>query len=436
MNNVNTIDEEPRGMEWQKRKSKKQLNISGMVSAYQKEWFINLKERINQGESFAICNADEAEEIFLTMDIPVIVKQWWSAVISAKQLSPHYFNLLNRKGYNLCSYCVLGLACTMDQNPALAPWGGLPQPAVIIGSTDCDAGLRITEIWAREYNTSLFPIEQTSMTRPYTRWWEKINGHWDEVIESHRLDFRVEELKSLIRFLEVTTGKTFRMSKFLEVMELINEQESYFRKARDLIAKTVPSPVSLPDQLSNYPTQWQRGTIRARDLTKMFYEEVKERVEKGESACPNEKIRLMWIGAGLWANTSFYQYFEENYGAIFVCSIYLSIAADGYTRKILNNDPLRALASRHVFLGLGDDSWLVKEAKLHRVNGAIQMVGKNCKTYMRGPLTRMIFENAGIPTLSIPCDNVDARQWDEPKIRSLVSGFIEERLMHGPYLFY
>jgi benzoyl-CoA reductase/2-hydroxyglutaryl-CoA dehydratase subunit BcrC/BadD/HgdB len=301
MNNVNTVNEEFSSMEWQKRKSKKQLNISRIVSSYQKEWFLNLRERIKQGESFAICNADEAEEIFLTMDIPVIVKQWWSSLISAKQLSSHYFNLLNQKGYDLCSYCVLGLACTMDQNPGLAPWGGLPKPAVIIGSTDCDAGLRITEIWAREYNTSL-------------------NDHWDEVIESHRLDFRVEELKSLIRFLEVATGKTFRMAKFLEVMELINEQESYFRKARNLIAETAPSPVGLTDQLSNYPPQWQRGTTQGRDLTKMFYEEIKERVKKGEAACPNEKLRLMWIGAGLWTNTSFYQYFEEKYGAVFMCS--------------------------------------------------------------------------------------------------------------------
>ena len=317
----------------------------------------------------------------------------------------------------------------MDRDPERAPWGGLPKPAVIIGSTDCDAGMRLTEIWAREYDTMLFPIEQTSMTRPYKHWWEKINDHWDTVIEPHRLDLRVEELKSLIRFLEVTTGKVFRMSRFLEVMELINEQESYFRKARDLIAKTVPSPVGLPDQLSNYPPQWQRGTTQGRDLTRMFYEEVRERVEKGEAACPNEKLRLMWLGAGLWTNTSFYQYFEEKYGATFVCSIYLSIAADGYTRKILNNDPLRALASRHVFLGLGDDTWLVKEAKLHGVNGAIQMVGKNCKAYMRAPLTQMAFERAGIPALSIPCDNVDARQWDEEKIRSLVSIFIEERLL-------
>ena len=401
-----------------------------MVGAYQKEWFKNVRERIAQGEPFALCNADEVEEIFLVMDIPVIVKQWWSAVISAKQLSSFYFDLLNERGYDLCSYCVLGLGCTMDNNAERAPWGGLLKPSIIIGSTDCDAGLRLTEVWAREYNTTLFPIEQTALTKPYPRWWEEIRDHWDEVIEPHRLDIKVKELESLINYLEVTTGKIFSMSKLLEIMKLINEQEDYFRKTRDLIAKTVPSPVSLPDQLANYPPQWQRGTPQGVKLTRAFYEEVKERVNNGQAACPNEALRLMWIGAGLWTNTSFYQYFEKEYGAVFVCSIYLSIAADGYARRIIHNDPLRALASRYVFLGLEDDYWLAKEAKHHGVSGAIQMISKNCgRLSMRAPLTRLILEDAGIPTLAIPCDNVDARQWDEKKIISLVSKFIEERLL-------
>jgi len=40
-----------------------------------------------------------------------------------------------------------------------------------------------------------------------------------------------------------------------------------------------------------------------------------------------------------------------------------------------------------------------------------------------------VFEHAGIPVVSIPCDNVDARAWDEEKIRDLVSRFIEERIL-------
>jgi benzoyl-CoA reductase/2-hydroxyglutaryl-CoA dehydratase subunit BcrC/BadD/HgdB len=405
------------------------LRSSEAVRAYQKDWFQKVKARIDAGEPFAICNADEAEEIFLAMDIPVITKQWWSAIIAAKRLSPYYFDLLERKGYDVCRYCVLGLGCTMDKDPGRAPWGGLPRPTIIIGSTDCDAGLRVSEVWAREYECFLFPIEQTSQTRPYQKWWERIRDHWDDVIEPHRIDLRVEELKALIRFLEVTTGKTLSNARLANVMDLINEQEGYFAKARDLIARTVPSPVTLADQLANYPPQWQRGTDQGIRLTRMFYEEVKERVEKGEAACPDERIRLMWIGVGLWTNTSFYEYFEKTYGATFVCSMYLSIAADGYARTILGKDALRALAGRHVFLGLGDDDWYVKEAKNHQVQGAVQMVTQNCRLSMRAPLTALVLERVGIPVVSIPCDNVDARAWDEEQIKSLVSRFIEERIL-------
>ncbi|MBA7695145.1 hypothetical protein ES703_103767 [subsurface metagenome] len=163
----------------------------------------------------------------------------------------------------------------------------------------------------------------------------------------------------------------------------------------------------------------------------MFYEEVKEKVDKGEAAYEDEKLRLMWIGAGLWHNTAFYQYFEEKYGAVFVCSIYLSIAADGYARDLLN-DPLRALASRHLSMGehLRQPDWLVKEAKLHKVSGAVMIVSESCIRDVGRKFTKIAFENAGIPLLSIYADVVDAREWDDEKIKAQVSKFIEERILH------
>ena len=42
---------------------------------------------------------------------------------------------------------------------------------------------------------------------------------------------------------------------------------------------------------------------------------------------------------------------------------------------------------------------------------------------------RTIFENAGIPLLTIYADVVDAREWDDEKIKSQVSNFIEARLL-------
>jgi benzoyl-CoA reductase/2-hydroxyglutaryl-CoA dehydratase subunit BcrC/BadD/HgdB len=415
--------------EWKAQKSTNQLKSSSAVKSLQKEWFMKTQERVKNGEPFAICNADECEEIFLTMDIPVMVKQWWSGIISAKQLAPRYFDLLSSKGYDLCTYCALGYGCSIARDPETAPWGGMPHPSLVIGTTDCDAGQRVTELWAKEYNTALFSLEVTSATRPYHKWWEKIKDHWDEVIEPQRLDLRVAELKSLIQYLEVTTGKKFSMNKLRELMELINEQEGYFRAARDLIAKTTPCPVSLTDQTSSVmPLQWHRGKPEGRDGARMFYEEVKERVEKGQAACPNEKLRMMWLGVGLWSNTAFYQYFEEKYGAVFVCSMYLSIAADGYQRN-LKDDPLRALASRNVFLGLGSDEWYIKEARLHNVSGAVQLISNTCRRVINDEITRLKLEKAGIPVLQIAADNVDSRKWDDEKIKAAVSNFIETRLL-------
>ncbi len=433
MSEVRSVSGQPKAGSGQGDRSVKQLRSSVEAAAYQKEWFKKTRERISEGDPFALAQADTPHEIFLTMDIPVVPVQWWSAVIAAKRLSAYYFDLMNERGYqrNLCRYCCLPLACTMDHNPERAPWGGLPKPTVLLAELTCDSHSKIFHLWAREYGCHFFPLECSASTVSYSRWWERIKHHWDEVIEPHRLDLRVEELKALIRFLEVTTERTFSHAKFVEIMELENEQEEYFKKTRDLIAETVPCPVNLADQFaSTMNPQWHRGTQWGRDQARMFYEEVKERVNKGEAVCKNEKLRLMWIGAGLWHNIAFYQYFEEKYGAVFVCSIYLSIAADGYARDCLN-DPLRALASRHLSMGehLRQPDWLVKEAKLHKVNGAVMIVAENCIRDVGRRFTQIAFEDAGIPLLTIYADVVDAREWDDDKIKSQVSSFIEERLL-------
>ena len=245
MSEERRVNEPPKVGDGQGEKSIKQLRSSVEGAAYQKEWFKKTRERIIEGEFFAIAQADTPHEIFLTMDIPVVPVQWWSAVIAAKRLSPYYFDLMNEHGYqrNLCRYCCLPLACTMDHNPERAPWGGLPKPTLLLSELTCDSLSTIFELWAREYGCHFFPLEHTASTTSHSRWWERIKHHWDEVIEPHRLDLRTQELKALIRFLEVTTSRTFSHARLVEIMELVNKQEEYFKKTRDLIAETAPCPV-------------------------------------------------------------------------------------------------------------------------------------------------------------------------------------------------
>src|SRR6185312_2994978 len=110
---------------------------------------------------------------------------------------------------------------------------------------------------------------------------------------------------------------------------------------RDLIARARPTPISVVDSIPSVMVpQWHRGTTWGRDAAQRFHDEVAELVSGGAAVCPGERTRLMWIGRGLWYDMGFYRRFQESHGAVFVWSMYLAIAADGYIRY--GDDPLRA----------------------------------------------------------------------------------------------
>ena len=223
------------------------------------------------------------------------------------------------------------------------------------------------------------------------------------------------ELERLVAFLEDLTGKRLDEARLERILELANEQQEWSRRTRDLLAATSPAPLDIVDSIPAVMLpQWHRGTEWARDAARSFHEEVEGLVADGAAVCEDERLRLMWIGRGLWFNLGFYQHFQREYGAVFVWSMYLAIAADGYLRY--GGPPLRALAAR--FAAFSDligmpgwaDPWYVKEARSHRVDGVVHLVTPESRSSYF--VTRAL-EEAGIPVLEIDANNADARDWDE-----------------------
>ena len=401
-------------------RGKKQLMSVQAVRAYQREWLQKTRERVNQGEAFAICNGDEFEDVFNMMDIPVIIINYWNSIILQKQIGEYYNSVLVKHGYPApAGFFAWGLASTLDNNPETAPWGGLPKPAIIIGGSKSDLEMKVLDIWAREIGCPFFPLDFSLDIVP--EWLypaprdsnERMRDHWDEMIEPIRLAHRVEEEKQLINYLEVTTGKKLSMGKLMQGLQLINEQMEYWGKARDLIAETVPCPVGVRDQSAMYQAMWHRGSTVGRDLVKAYYEEVRERVDKGIAANPNEKLRLSWSGdhAPLFAS-----YLEEKYGAVIVAWAYSSFP-DRYYRTFIDKDPMQCLAARHMVLMLQTDN-VVKDVISHKCVGAIE-VSRDA-----GPSSRkQLYEEAGIPLCELP------RESDDAEVRSILDNFIETRLL-------
>src|SRR5206468_2729614 len=131
------------------------------------------------------------------------------------------------------------------------------------------------------------------------------------------------------------------------------------------------------------------------------------------------------IGRGLWSDMGFYQKWEESHGAVFIWSMYLAIAADGYIRNFdRGRDPMRALAAR--FITMGDElrmptwagPWYVHEAQTHSVDGAVALRDAD-------PFVVRALREAGIPVLELPVDNFAREGEDASAIEATIRAFIE-----------
>lgn len=394
------------------KRSRKSLACAADFGAWQRNWFAGVRQRAADGP-FAVVNADAPQEILRALDIPYVVNQWWASIVAAKQKARDYGRLLRAADYpsHIESYSAQGLAAALDHGNDDAPWGGLPTPNILALVANSDPGAKLYEAWANETGADLFVFERSIDGRidlP-VQWWDDLPERWSETLEPERLDLMTAQIEQQIARLETLTGRTLDRARLVEVMTLVNEQEDFYRRTRDLIARSYPVPVSIVDTMpATMVPQWHRGTVWARDAARLFFEEVSERVAAGEAACPGEKLRIMWVGRGLWSDTGFYQRWEESHGAVFVWSMYLGLAADGYLRAFEGeHDAVRALAAR--FLTMGDElrmptwsgAWHVKEAKLHGCHGAVAIDDAD-------PLVLEALERAGIPVCRVAMNNMGA----------------------------
>ncbi|HEY6458371.1 MAG TPA: 2-hydroxyacyl-CoA dehydratase family protein [Steroidobacteraceae bacterium] len=415
-------------------RARKLLACTAEASRYQKHFAAQLKSRVvEHGEPFALAQADTPHEIFHAMDIALVSNQWWSAYISAKRLSGKYFSVMDELGYpaNRCRYCSLGLGCTLAADPASAPWGGLPRPTVMVARLTCECVEHVFSQWAEALGVEFFPMEAPAWQEKRPDWFRLSKDRWEEVYEPRRIALLVEEMQALIELLERKTGRRFDPHRLERLMHRINEQEGYIAEAADMIAAARPCPVSIVEQMPNTMIpQWHRGSDWAVAHARRFRDEVAERVQAGAGVGCQERLRLMWIGAGLWHDTSFYQALEERYGAVFVWSMYMPFAAPQYIRN-LHGRPMEALASRIcsmnevLHLPPWMNSWMVSEARRFGIDAAVMLMPPDNRLSQSGTrLTELALREAGVPVLAVSADMVDDHNWSHGKMVTLMEEFM------------
>jgi benzoyl-CoA reductase subunit B len=346
------------------------LDVVARVRDHQRAWLEETRRRALEGEGFAICNADEFEELFNALDIPVLVINPWNFLIVAQGKAAHFSRVLEARGYTGPHFFALGLASTIE--PEQAPRGGLPRPAFVLGTTRSEAELRVTELWAREFRVPCIPLEfnlaSPAKTLPGPGWWRLTRDRWPELTDPARLELRLDQVKGALARIEALTGKALSFSRLADTMALVNAQVDLVAEVRELIAGAPRCPVSVRDQLSLYQPMWHRGTPAATELFSAYRDEVAERVRSGVGAYAREDHRLFY--ASMREDPSFHGFLQAEFGAALVGTPYLP-AALTYARTVYDDDPLRALVARQLFLFAQTPDWLVNEAQFLRCDGVV-----------------------------------------------------------------
>ncbi|MGR3320360.1 MAG: 2-hydroxyacyl-CoA dehydratase family protein [Pseudooceanicola sp.] len=410
------------------------LACSRAALDHQRAWAQSLRRQIAEGAGYAFVNADTPHEVFHALGMPVVVNQWWSSVIAAKQQSAYLLDRAAGMGFHdrLAKYSALPLISALDGDASRQPWGGLPDPAILCARQSADDHQRIFQHWARHSGAPLCLLHAPAPAENLSGWWHRARHDWEAFYGSARLDLMQAQIEALIAQVEKLTGRRFDPQAFADYMARIEAQELIYEDVSRMIAAAPRVPVRISEQIPNVMIpQWHRGSDWALAHAETFRAEVAERIAAGSAVCPDERVRMMWIGAGLWFDTGFYTAFEESHDAVFAWSMYLPFAADGYVRHSKGDD-LRALAARCVSMNEQlhqppwANEWLVKQARDYRIDLAVMLVPENDRPSGYG--TRFIAADlraAGVEVVEISADMVDARKWDGPAAKVAVTAGIE-----------
>ncbi|MFC7703797.1 2-hydroxyacyl-CoA dehydratase [Plastorhodobacter daqingensis] len=410
------------------------LETTRRAAEYQRDWARGLREQITSGAQYAFVNADTPHELFHAMGMPIVTNQWWSAIIAAKQLSEYYFDHMRQLGYHdrLARYSSLPLIAALEGDQSRQPWGGLPDPAILCARQSADDHQKIFALWAELTGAPLVTLSAPAVPDPAPDWWRRARADWEAFYGTDRLDLMVAEFRDLIAQLESLTGRPFDMAGFARYMEAIDQQERIFEEANEILATAPRCPIRISEQIPNVMIpQWHRGSDWAIQHATAFRDALRDRVQAGVSVVPDERIRMMWIGAGLWFDTSFYSAFEDSHGAVFAWSMYLPFAADGYIRKD-HGDPLRTLAARvsamneQLHQPPWVNAWLVHQARSYRIDVALMLIPEHDRFSAQGSLfAKRALEAAGVRVIEIWSDMVDSRTWNREEMIGRISPVLD-----------
>jgi benzoyl-CoA reductase/2-hydroxyglutaryl-CoA dehydratase subunit BcrC/BadD/HgdB len=391
-----------------------------------------LKAR-EEGKPFGWCEIQAPPELFYAMDVPPFYHEHWSLVAASQQAVLPFLEAAERENLkDLCSvhkaYCgALSL-------------GELPQPDFILGLTHpCDAVVYSVQHAAFPKQHTPCVCKRDGVVGGYCEGsmpvFQLDGPFW---FDEDAIDYYTAEVHDAIAFMEKVLGRRMDYEKLKQSVDRMVEAFRILGLNNQLV-KNVPSPRRSRDLMRD-PFVFA-GTQAAIDYFEAIHDEMQERVERGEGAVPNERIRLGWLNVPPYGFMPFLDEMEKEFGAVVIMNNLSGgwLLGDGENGEpmfpIYPDDPVRTIAAK----GLCHyGSTCYKDAERYirvvermvtgcKLDGVVLSAHWGCKnlTAITKHLREDLYESTGVPMLVLESDCLDERTATIANMVALTREFIE-----------
>ncbi|MDP2916297.1 MAG: 2-hydroxyacyl-CoA dehydratase family protein [Dehalococcoidia bacterium] len=245
--------------------------------------------------------------------------------------------------------------------------------------------------------------------------------------------YLIEELKDLISFLEVQTGRKMNWDKLAESVARMDHHIQLYREICEL-RKAVPSPFYsrgyLEILLADY---WYAGQPEATSYLELLRDELAGMVRAGKGAVEPERFRLMSLFVPPINLTGLLEEVFKKHGAVSVVEPFFTFWREG---RLDPSKPLESIARklymiperRTMYGPLGDGTIreIVELAREYKVDGAIYYAYMGCRhTCATIKVFKDVLSEIDVPVLTLDNDLIDPTLNNENEIQQKLEQFFE-----------
>ncbi len=240
------------------------------------------------------------------------------------------------------------------------------------------------------------------------------------------------ELEDMVHFLEEQSGKKMDYDRLAEIVGRMDKQIEMVRQVNEL-RKNVPTPFSPLGFLELLTIDYLfPGQPEAIEYLEMLLGELKEKVQQGKGAVPNEKFRLMTLFIPPMYLMNFLEKTSIEHGAVSVIEPFFTFWGQG---RLDPSKPLESVARKSYMIpemrmyGPMDERALKSItgcAKDYKVDGTVYWADTGCRhSCATIKLFKDTLNKMDVPTLTIDCDVVDHTATSETEVKEKLEQFFE-----------